>query len=284
MRNYGIPYQGSKSRIIKQLAQHFPNADHFYDLFGGGFSVTHFLMKNRAQDFKEFHFNEIRPGVCELIQDAIEGKFNYEVFKPQWISREEFHASNDAYIKCFWSFGNNWKTYLFGKHIEKQKKSMHQAVIFNEFDDFMKNDLKLDAFPENLSVNKRRLFLRRHVVKIKRNSLEQLEQLERLERLQQLERLERLHFYNKDYREILVKPNSVIYCDIPYQNTGKYHKTSEFNRKEFFSWAKQQTNPVFVSEYEIEDPQFEVVAEIKTRSPFSPVGSKRTVEKLFRLK
>jgi len=44
--NFGLPYMGSKSDIIASLAMNFPKADNFYDLFGGGFSVTHFMLKN----------------------------------------------------------------------------------------------------------------------------------------------------------------------------------------------------------------------------------------------
>ncbi len=58
----------------------FPKADNFYDLFGGGFSVTHFMLKHRAKHFKEFHFNEIRPGICDLIKKTINGdESNYQI-------------------------------------------------------------------------------------------------------------------------------------------------------------------------------------------------------------
>jgi site-specific DNA-adenine methylase len=280
--NYGIPYQGSKAQIIKQFANIFPKAENFYDLFGGGFSVTHYLLKNRPNDFEQFYFNEIRPGVCELIQDAIAGKYNYDTFRPQWITREKFHSSNDAYTKCVWSFGNNWKTYLFGPQMENQKRSMHQAVIFNEFDDFMQNELSLSQLPEGLSTKERRLFLRRWVKKIKRNALEQLERFERLQQLEQLERFERLNFSSLDYRKVKIEPNSIIYCDIPYKNKGGYGR--DFNHDEFFDWAASQKNPVFISEYEINDPRFEVVQEIETRTKMAQNSSKKTIERIFKCK
>lgn len=31
---WGIPYQGSKTKLVERIAKWFPNADHFYDLFG----------------------------------------------------------------------------------------------------------------------------------------------------------------------------------------------------------------------------------------------------------
>jgi hypothetical protein len=31
------------------------------------------MLKHRSKSFKYFHFNEIRPGICELVKDAISG-------------------------------------------------------------------------------------------------------------------------------------------------------------------------------------------------------------------
>ena len=114
LTKHGIPYQGSKTSIVDKIARYFPNSDHFYDLFGGGFSVTHYMMEYRAKSYKHFHYNEIRSGVCELIRDAIDGKYNYNVFKPEWITRERFMSEKEtnAYIKIIWSFGNNGEGYL----------------------------------------------------------------------------------------------------------------------------------------------------------------------------
>lgn len=273
---YGIPYQGSKTKIIDKIARFFPNADHFYDLFGGGFSVTHYMLKNRRKSFKYFHYNEIRPGLCELIKDAIDGKYNYDVFKPEWISRERFMAEKEsnAYIKIIWSFGNNGKNYLFGPDIENQKRSMHQAVVFDEFDNFMMDTFKMDKWPNKLSIQGKRLYLKRIT-----NQRIQLEQLERLQQLQQLQRLERPLLTNLDYKRVLIEPNSVIYCDIPYQGTGDYGNS--FSHREFFDWAAEQTNPLFISEYNVSDDRFLLLKEFKHRTTFSNGGNSPVVEKLY---
>ena len=73
MGYYGIPYMGSKDKICDELIKIFPKADHFYDLFGGGFSVTHAMFLRRSRDYKQFHFNEIRKGACGFIERAIKG-------------------------------------------------------------------------------------------------------------------------------------------------------------------------------------------------------------------
>jgi site-specific DNA-adenine methylase len=113
--------------------------------------------------------------------------------------------------------------------------------------------------------------------------LQQLQQLERLEQLQQLElleQLEQLHFYASDYREVPIKENSVVYCDIPYKSTASY--LDNFNHKEFYDWAASRPFPVFVSEYSIRDDRFKCVYTIDKRSMLSAdktVGNK--IEKLY---
>ena len=40
MKKYGLPYQGSKSKIVEKLGAMLPNADVFIDLFAGGAPVS----------------------------------------------------------------------------------------------------------------------------------------------------------------------------------------------------------------------------------------------------
>jgi hypothetical protein len=279
--NYGIPYMGSKSIICESVCRLFSKADNFYDLFGGGFSITHFMLNYRSKDFKQFHFNELRTGICELIQDAIAGKYNYKCYSPPWVSREDFFRLKevDPMVKMIWSFGNNGRTYLLGKDIEQGKKSMHMAVVFNEFDDFAKEVFGMEKFKEGFGINEKRLFLSNRIKLLGKDRLDiqqlkQLQQLERIEQLQQLERLERLErlsFYNGSYDQVKIKENSVIYCDIPYGGTGEYDNSKDsFNRKKFFEWADAQNNPVFISEYNVEDSRFVCIANFKKRSLLCP--------------
>ncbi len=309
MAEYGIPYMGSKSKICNELIKIFPKADNFYDLFGGGFSVTHAMLVRRKNHYKSFHFNELRPGVCDLIKKAISGEFNYSVFKPPFISREEFLSKfeTDAYIKCLWSFGNNGKNYLFSKAVEPYKRSMHNAIIFNEFDSLAKQTLGMERFKDGYQVIDRRMFLRNKIEQFRINGipdflypflnesqrvhlksakelrqlqqlqqLQQLERLQQLQQLQQLERLERLEFYNTTYEKIPIKENSVIYCDPPYAGTADYQNI--FNTKKFLDWAADQTHPVFISEYNISDKRFHKIFKIKKRSLLSANKSMKEKE------
>ena len=302
MNQYGLPYMGSKQRIAIRIIKLFPSADHFYDLFGGGFSITHAMLLHRSKAFKKFHFNEIKSDIVDLIKKSITGEYSYERFKPNFITSDEFKKRlDDPYIRVCWSFGNNQKGYLFSKQIEPYKHSMHNAVVFNRFDELAEKVFGHNGFRDGYSVHDRRLFLRsrigfyrKHGIPdflkpfLNENLLQELEQLDRLERLeqleqlqtlqqlkqlerlQQLERLERLQllqqseqleFSSKSYDEIEIKENSIVYCDPPYKMTADYG--GEFDHDRFLDWCDKQTSPVFISEYNIEDDRFKIIKTIK---------------------
>ncbi len=281
MANFGIPYMGSKDKIIHKIASVLPKAENFYDLFGGGFSVSHYMAYFKK--YPRVIYNEFKSDVVQLVRDAIAGKYNYNVFKPEWISREEFmrRKDTDAYVRCLWSFGNNQKDYLFGEENELRKKSLHNAVVFNEFDAQAIDLLKIKSFPSHLSIRGRRLMCRSIIVN-RTGELEQLQQLERLERLQQLERLERLQqleLSSKSYDEVEILPNSVIYCDPPYKGTADY--ITPFNHDKFWQWVRTNPHPVFVSEYQA-PPDMKTIMAINKKTTLSSKGMTATKpEKLF---
>jgi len=293
--NWGIPYIGSKASICENLCKVLLPADNFYDVFGGGFSITHFMITKRYSDFSFFYFNEIRNEVVDLIRKAINGDYSYNVFKPEWISREDFHSKKekDGYVKIIWSFGNNGKDYLFGKEIEAFKKSIHNAVIFNEFDTIAKKILGINRFSEGYSIKQRRSLLLNRISFLNKGQLhtpdklqqleglERLQQLEGLERLQQLERLEQLQqlsFSSKSFEEISINKNSTIYCDPPYLGTAEYDKNKNFNHRVFYEWANSQKEPLYISEYTMPDRRFKKVFSIKKRSLLSPDKSKTLIK------
>lgn len=93
-----------------------------------------------------------------------------------------------------------------------------------------------------------------------------------------------IEFYNTDYQTVPIPDNSVIYCDIPYANTGTYqrHKKTEFDYERFYDWAYKQTQPIFISEYFMPEDRFRCIAEIKRKDTFSPTkNSKNVAEKIF---
>ena len=295
--NFGIPYMGSKQDIIASLALNFPKAENFYDLFGGGFSVTHYMMLVKSKRYQNFHFNELIPSTVELIKKAINGDFNYDKFKPEWISKGEFIKNKDscAYTRILWSFGNNQEYYIFGKDIEAYKKSLHMAVVFDQFDATSRLVLEITAWPSDVkTVLQKRLYVKQKVAHSNKGMREgEFKQLERLERLEQLERLERLQVLEQserltqltmtslDYSQVTIKPNSLVYCDIPYRNTRAKYVTA-FDYQRFFDWAANADFPVYISEYQIDDPRFKLVYTVEKKTKLSPKGMiKAEPEKLY---
>jgi hypothetical protein len=189
-----------------------------------------------------------------------------------------------------WSFGNNQKTYLFGKEIEHYKKSMHMAIVFEEFDETARATLGITAWPkEAKTILQKRMYLRNKIAHSGKgmtpsqlDRLQRLQGLEGLERLQRLQGLqhERLTMTALDYSKVFIKPNSLVYCDIPYRNTEKY--IVEFDYQRFFDWAASTDFPVFISEYNIDDKRFKLVYTIDKKTKLSSKGMiKGKPEKLY---
>lgn len=65
--------------------------------------------------------------------------------------------------------------------------------------------------------------------------------------------LQGAEFYSCDYDNLTYPDESVIYCDIPYNNTKQYLCSKNFDYPKFYQWCRDMTNrghKVFISEYE----------------------------------
>lgn len=234
---YGMPWCGSKSTIAEWIIDLLPAADTFVDLFAGGCAVTHCAMLSGK--YERFICNDIS-GSVDVFMRAINGEFADYDYVP---TREEFFSSDDLAVKMLYSFGNNFRTYLWGGDIEKTKiyasrmisaPTMHERRM--EYMKFVKC-LKSDGFPENLE---------------RLNGLESIERLERLEALKCICEIDRIDAYSLDYRSVSIPDCSVVYADPPYRNADKsarYRKISgDFDNDEFEIWLNEVNFPVFVSE------------------------------------
>ena len=123
-------------------------------------------------------------------------------------------------------------------------------------------------------------------------SLERLERVQSLERLQSLERpesLERLQVTSLSYDEIDIPDGAVVYCDPPYHACDKslYGGTAKaFDHNAFYDWcvSVSKTNPIFISEYSIEDDRFEIVAEKQKMTSMSQKKSFIVTERIYTVK
>ena len=120
-------------------------------------------------------------------------------------------------------------------------------------------------------------------------SLQRLERLQSLQRLESLESLERLQVASLSYDEIDIPHDAVVYCDPPYHACYKslYDGTAKaFDHNAFYDWcvSVSKTNPIFISEYSIEDDRFEVVAEKQKMTYMSSKKSFIVTERIYTVK
>jgi site-specific DNA-adenine methylase len=260
-KSAGLIYQ-----TIKNLN---PNQNILVDLFCGGFSISEYFIKQKWQVIA----NDKNKYVVDLINQTFSGLPNEKI--TQFVSREKFqkvlgnpdHYANwyVGYLMCVWSFGNNQKNYLYGKKSEQIKRASHELVINKNLrlikklkvkipKKYLKKLLNLDSW------HKRRLALRKIVATLKNKhtqhktllDLKQLQHLERLEHLQQLHKLKNnIIVDNKDYKNVKIPKEAIVYCDPPYKNTSSY-AVDDFNHAEFWEYVRKLSRkyPVYVSEYQ----------------------------------
>ena len=287
MKTYGLPYKGSKDKICEKICSLFPIKENFYDLFMGGGSITHYqLLQNQ---YKNYYANDFNQLVVKAFDMAIHGKFKNET---RWISHEEFDKLKnvDPYVAFCFSFGNDLKSYAYGKDIEPYKKALHYLIVFQD-ESLMKEifpNIDFSFVHKIKDVNERRLKVKKVIDNLlitsddnRIRSNESLQSFIQLESCQQLASIERLAIYNKSYDEIEIKPNSVIYLDPPYKSTNKYEISKDFDYEKFYSWCERQTELCFISEYSMPKDRFTCIAEIEHRSIICANENQSVIERVF---
>jgi len=103
--------------------------------------------------------------------------------------------------------------------------------------------------------------------------------------LKQVAKIKGIIIPNKNYQELQIPPNSIIYCDIPYKNTTKYK--DDFDHIKFWNWARNMINighDVFVSEYFAPNDFVSVWSKAVNNFLTKETSSKHCIEKLFKHK
>ena len=281
------------SEILQKITQRHDGITDFYDLFGGGGSISFTAIR----DYRfNVHYNELNKHIYSLVEyiknhKELEPKF-YE-----WVTREEFfnqvNKSNDdanwysGFVMSCWSFGNSQNSYLYGAEIENIKRLAHEFIVNCDLDAMREIGIDIPYLVNIDGVqNRRKIFCREIESQIKQRfdvqNLERitlLEHLTRLQNLQNLQSLQNLQIYNKSYQDIkIIGNNPIIYCDIPYKGTGEY-KDGGFNHDAFYEWFTNLSYPAYLSEY---DAPFEKIEMFKHRSSLSATNNKKQVfESIF---
>lgn len=280
---YGVPYQGSKNSIAREIVEFLPAADTLIDICAGGCAITHAsleLCQGFAPKWRHIISNDINPMPGRLFRDAIAGKYASET---RWISREDFFAlkDSDAYVKYCWSFANNGEQYMYSCEKEPWKRAVHFARVLGDRGPLREFGIDSDGSSRDIRAHAdeyRQKYIRwmmekqphtaQKTVHIGKRfweiqSLERLQSLTNLQSLGRLKSLENLHMLSQtvlSFEDCEIPRNAVVYADIPYEQTD-CRAYKGFDNQKFYDWAARQRVPVFISSYEISDPQFVCVWE-----------------------
>lgn len=84
-----------------------------------------------------------------------------------------------------------------------------------------------------------------------------------------------------DYAKVEIPDDSVIYCDIPYEDTNVYNKAEGFDYERFYDWCEHQTQPVFISSYQMPNDRFDCIQEFSHRSTLSATANNLVTERIY---
>lgn len=285
-RHYGIPYMGSKQKLVDKIVpfilNRHPEAKNFYDLFGGGGAVALYAVQKYLN--LNVYYNELSLAIGNLLQYMKDGGD----IPMDFVSRKDFdskYAGDNWYsglLQTCWTFGNNQKSYLYGFDIQKFKEEVTKVVMTGsgdiKFIEESADEFIAKKYNKTVSTHiflnparyktpyQRRIVLARQIDSI--GALQHLARLERLKQIQKMPGFKRLNITSgKSYNEVPIRERerTVIYCDPPYENTAEY-KEGGFNHKEFYDWVANQDCPVYFTSYKISDDRFKIVKAINTRS------------------
>jgi len=285
----GIGYMGSKRKLASEIL-HFITSRHngisdFYDLFGGGGSISF----TAVRDYRfTVHYNELNSHIYHLV-DYLRSHRTLEPKFFEWVTREEFFKQcerTDAdwysgFVMSCWSFGNKQSSYIYGADIEETKRLGHEIVVNCCSESMTKLNIDIPNLFNIKGIQKRRVVFCDYIEKLTKNrfDMQNLESLAFIESLARLQNLQNLQITNGSYENVLISGNNpVIYCDIPYKGTGEY-KEGGFDHEKFYEWANDMHYPVYISEYAT--PFTEVMAFTHRSSLSATNNKKKTIEKIF---
>lgn len=248
----GVPYQGNKRKIAKEIIGFLPPAENLFDIFGGGGCIS--LHAIASGKFTNVYYNDIDYRIYSLLYNCLYQKIDFvnlvkldkNRFK-ETIGREL--TSDDLCINLTQSFGTDFRTYGFSDEKVENINNIIDKLDLAKYENI--SDLRCDL----------------------KGRFEQLPRLQHLERLQQLERLQKLdflqgfHMSNKDYQSFtMIGKDDVVYLDPPYFGTRQY--LNGIREKDFFDFcAHCLSENIFISGYELL-PNCEIIHQFPSKTVF----------------
>lgn len=282
----GIPYQGNKGQKAQQIMDVLPCGKRLIDLFGGGGSIS--LFATQQDKWQQIIYNELNHDIYQMFTEFIINHNQIDLTAFAVPNRERFFDAlkktdrtlADNIILTCWSFSNGRRSFLWGKKNEI-KILVSRALFFGDtgtkYDALYQEASKLTTIREKYACyHKFRLERLQELEQLQRlQRLQQLQQLEQLEQLERLQQLEQLEVSNKDYADVPIGKDDVVYCDPPYGNSKGYKDVPEWNPERFHEWyIKCPAKEIYISEYQ-QLPDTEIAADLGTKQSFTATGKRK---------
>lgn len=250
-------YLGGKQRIKKQLVDFMlPFAlkcDRIYEPFCGGCSITEEL----APRARKLYFASDAHAALITMWQAVQGGW----IPPRSISKEQAawyknNCPNDDPLTAFIGFGCSFSGVFNGGFVGR-KPYHHRNNIGSRINNYGAI-IQFDFTATCSGVTRR-----------------------------SMARMSQVKFTNCGYSDVVIEPNSFVYCDPPYAGTSGY-SVGAFDHDKFWQWVRDQStySIVLVSEYTAPD-DFKSVHQILKRRNLGTVqanglcGRHMTLENLF---
>lgn len=139
---YGLPYQGSKNIIARELLQQMPWRDWFVDLFAGGGAMWQAAAESGK--YSRYLVNEYNEKQCDFLRDCALGIYND---CNGWVSRTDFRRdiAKRKFLQCVWSFGNTDKAYFCASVLEDWERALFHAYEFGDYSIFSEIGFAVDT-------------------------------------------------------------------------------------------------------------------------------------------
>lgn len=251
---YGVPCQGSKNGLARELVSLLPSGRRFVDLFAGGCAMTHAALLSGK--WRQCLANDAHGFGVSLFTDAIAGRCRGRW--REWIGRDGFdrRKRTEPLVALCWSFSYNGRDYLYSRADEADMKAAHLATADGR--------RPPGRIPE---------------------SFQRTAALERLTELRTIADA-RLSTSRESYADYRHRPGDIVYCDPPYHGTRGFMESerghaTDFDSAAFFGWVMSRPFPVFVSEYAAPDGMAEIWRREKWQGMSTGGWTKKATERLF---
>lgn len=187
-------------------------------------------------------------------------------------TREQFFGSNDFATRLIYSFGNDTRSYIYSREIERAKLAAERMIVAKTQ---RQRRLLYRSFIKELEA-----YLNEGGSAKSMRNLQGLQGLERMQGLEGLQGLGRLEVSNLDYRDVTIPSGATVYADPPYRGRSQGLYGGTFDHEQFDAWLAEVDFPVYVSEYTCPSGCVEIVR-TKRMCVLAGSGNKETTERLF---